>query len=90
MENALQSTTRHMGPTLRRLAGPPKKWASSQPPHIPATSSLTGDVSAEMKCQGYQALLGDGGREEEDGNGELKGKAGTELGVFQTRSSKSG
>lgn len=78
MENALQSTTRHRDPALRRLAGPPKKWASSQPPHIPGT----GEVRAEMKCQGYQAVLRHGGREEENWNGKLKGKASAGLVVF--------
>lgn len=60
-ENALQSTSRHKDLALRRLAGSPKKWASSQPTHILGT-----EVRAEKKDQGSQAVLGDGGREEED------------------------
>lgn len=54
MKNALQSAVGHTGPAPRRLAGPPTE------------ESQTGEARAETKCRGYQAALGDAGREEED------------------------
>lgn len=52
MEKALQSAVGHTGPAPRRLAGSPKK------------EFQTGEARPEMKCQGYQAALGDARRDE--------------------------